>query len=70
VLRVLHEQIVEDELTSEALKKAAVALSLGFIRGQRGEIEDHYTKLDLPLSEEERIRLMSMGINSDDKRSA
>jgi hypothetical protein len=70
VLRTLHEKIGDNALASEALKKAALALSLGFIHGLRPEIEAHYAKLDLPLSEEERIHLAKLGIHSGDEERA
>jgi len=66
VLRGLHDHAGGDPLKSEALKKAGLAISLGFIHGFRPEIEAFYGKLDAPLSEEERVELRSMGILLDD----
>ena len=68
-LRALHERIGDDTLGSEALKKAALALSLGFIHGLRSEIEEHFAKLNLPLSAEESVDLGKMGIHSDEKNA-
>ena len=66
VLRGLHDDAGSDPLKSEALKKAGLAISLGFIHGLRPEIEALYGKLDTPLSGEERAELRSMGIPLDD----
>ena len=49
----------------EALKKAGIALSLGFIRGLRSEIERQFEQLDTPLTDSERARLRSMGIDPE-----
>jgi hypothetical protein len=67
VLRTLHEKVGDDALASEALKKAGLALSLGFIHGLRSEIEEHFSKLDLPLSESERARLAKIDVNPDEE---
>lgn len=52
-LRSLHDQTGGDVLKSEALKKAGLAISLGFMRGLRPEIESFYQKLDSPSPEKE-----------------
>ena len=62
-LRRLHDSSDHDALEVEALKKAALALSLGFIHGLRPEIEEHYTKLNSSLSDAERAQLEKLGIN-------
>jgi hypothetical protein len=49
----------------EALKKAAIALSMAFGRNLRRLVEDHYNALGQPLSDEERQRMLSLGINPD-----
>jgi hypothetical protein len=69
ILRALHEKVGDDAAASEALKKAALALSLGFIHGLRPEIEEHFSKLDLALSAEERVGLAKMGIHPNEKRA-
>jgi hypothetical protein len=66
VLRSLHHQASGDALKSEALKKAGLAVSLGFMRGLRPEIESFYRKLGAPLSEEESAELRKMGLLSDE----
>lgn len=65
-LRSLHDQASGDALKSEALKKAGLAISLGFMRGLRPEIESFYGKLDSPLSDEERAELRKRGVLSDE----
>lgn len=49
----------------EALLKAGIALSLGFIAGMRPDIERQYGLLGQPLTHAERANLESMGINPD-----
>ena len=49
----------------EALKKAGLALIHGFIDGRRGEIERQYQQLGTPLSDSERMRLRTLGIDPD-----
>lgn len=56
VLQRLHDEIGGDPLKSEALKKAGLAISLGFVRGLRPEIEEFYRGLDLPASEGDWIK--------------
>jgi hypothetical protein len=70
VLRALHEKVGDDVLASEALKKAALALSLGFVHGLRSEIEEHFAKLDLPLSAEEKAAVVKLGIPPDEAKKA
>ena len=56
----------DDGTKREALKKAAISLSTSFNRGLRPIIEDQYAKLGTPLTEEEKSRMRSMGIDPDD----
>jgi hypothetical protein len=49
----------------EGLVKAGLALSIAFIDGRRGWIEDTYTHLDDDLSEAQRNHLASLGIDPD-----
>jgi hypothetical protein len=56
------------ELTAnqeEALKKAALALSVSFIHGHRKEIEEMYDHLDEELTPEQKQHLRSLGIIDD-----
>jgi hypothetical protein len=48
----------------EALKKAALALSIAFIHGHRKEIEDIYENLDSTLSPEQQQYLRSSGLKN------
>jgi hypothetical protein len=49
----------------EALQKAGIALSLGFIRGLRPDIDRQFDQLGTPLTGSERARLRSMGIDPE-----
>ena len=49
----------------EALQKAGIALSLGFIRGLRSDIERQFEQLGTPLTDSERARLRSLGIDPE-----
>jgi hypothetical protein len=58
----------KDELTEddkEALKKAALALSVSFIHGHRKEIEEIYNNLDKKLTVEQKQYLRSLGLKND-----
>ncbi len=67
VLRTMHEKVGNDVLASEALKKAALALSVGFIHGLRTEIERFYSDHEHPLSGDDRARLANLDIPHDDE---
>ena len=49
----------------EALQKAGIALSVGFIRGLRSDIDRQFEQLGVPLTDSERARLRSMGIDPE-----
>jgi hypothetical protein len=49
----------------EALKKAGIALILGFTRGLRPEIDRQFQQLGTPLSDSDRARLRSLGIDPE-----
>ena len=70
VLRTLHEKAGGDARATEALRKAGVALSVGFARGLRSEIEQLYAKLDSPLTVDERTHLARMNLPSGEKKDA
>jgi hypothetical protein len=46
----------------EALQKAALALHLTFLKGFRGEVEQQFATLGLPLSGEQQSRLAQLGL--------
>jgi hypothetical protein len=49
----------------EALKKAGIALGLGLIRGLRPDIERQFGRLGTPLTNPEKARLRSIGIDPE-----
>ena len=49
----------------EALRKAALALSVSFIHGHRKEIEEIYNNLDEKLSPEQKQYLRLLGLKND-----
>ncbi len=53
--------LTEDE--KEALKKAALALSVSFTHGYRKQIEEFYRSLDGPLTADQKQNLRSLGID-------
>jgi hypothetical protein len=60
------EQIDRQHLSPsqrEALKKSALALSTAFAHALRHDIERQYATLGQPLTEEERQRMKSLGID-------
>ncbi len=50
----------------EALKKAALSLSVSFIHGHRKEIEDIYDSLGEQLTADQKQYLRSLGINKNE----
>jgi len=51
----------------EALKKAGLALSLCYMHGLRPDIDRHFQQFGTALSESERERLRSAGIDPESK---
>ena len=66
VLESLHERLDADPSGREALKKAALALSVSFIHGLRSEVEKLYATLGKPLPEAAREHLRQLGLEPDD----
>ena len=65
MLETIDRSLEHSSPQREALKKAGVALSLGFIRGLRSDIERQFEQLGTPLTDSERTRLHSMGIDPE-----
>ena len=65
LLEALHKRPDVDQHSREALQKAALALSVAFIHGLRGEVEELYATLDKPLPEAARRHLLRLGVNPD-----
>jgi hypothetical protein len=65
MLRVVHEGLVEESPLREAVRKAGFGLSLAFIGGQRGRIEELAARVGKPLGEEQREELRRMGIEAE-----
>lgn len=65
MLETIDRSLEQTSPQREALKKAGVALSLGFIRGLRSDIERQFEQLGTPLTESERARLRRMGIDPE-----
>jgi hypothetical protein len=69
-LRAVHEKVGDDTFASEAVKKAALAISLGFIHGLRPEIEKHYLALDRPLTKRQRTHIAKLHTRAHEKKKA
>lgn len=52
MLATIDGTLPGDSPLHEALKKAGLALAFSFLNGQRSNIEQLYSQLDLPLDEE------------------
>lgn len=63
MLRTIDEGLPQSSILREALQKAGLALSLGFINGIRVEIEDRYEGIGAPLTEAQLEHLRTMGID-------
>ena len=68
LLSQISNKAESTEDDKEALKKAALALSVSFIHGHRKEIEEIYNNLDEKLSPEQRRYLQSLGINKNERK--
>ena len=64
-LGTIDEQFALSDVQREALTKAALALQRAFIDRKFAVVEEWYTKLDQPLTEDERQHLISLGIEPD-----
>ena len=65
MLQAIDQTLESTTPLREALRKAGLALNLGFIRGLRPEIERHYRQLDKPLTKVERSSLRNMDIDPE-----
>ena len=66
MLRAIDGTLERTSPLREGLKKAGLALSLGFIHGLRPDIERHYQRLGTPLTEKERAHVRSLGIDPEE----
>jgi len=69
-LELLNNRFGDDPDSTEALQKAALALSVAFIHGLRHEVETLYDSLDAPLSDRarEHLRQLRLDQDADDER--
>ena len=65
MLEAINESLPESSPLREGLVKAGLALSVAFIDGRRAWIEETYSRLDDPLSEEQRAQLIKLGIDPE-----
>ena len=65
LLETIDRSLEHSSPQREALKKAALALSLGFLRGLRSDIETQFEQLGTPLTDLQHTRLRSMGIDPE-----
>jgi hypothetical protein len=65
MLETIDRSLEPSSPQREALKKAGIALSLGFIRGLRSDIDRQFEQLGTPLTDSERARLRGMGIDPE-----
>ena len=65
MLEEIDRSLGQSSPVREALQKAGIALSLGFIRGLRSDIDRQFEQLGTPLTDAERARLRSMGIDPE-----
>jgi hypothetical protein len=70
MLETIDGTLESNSPVREALKKAGLALSLCYMHGLRPDIDRHFQQLGTALSESERERLRSVGIDPEsDKHS-
>jgi hypothetical protein len=65
MLETIDRSLERSSPMREALKKAGIALSLGFIRGLRPDIDRQFEQLGTPLTDSERARLRSIGMDPE-----
>ena len=65
LLSQISSKAESTEDDKEALKKAALALSVSFVHGHRKEIEEIYNHLDKKLTPEQKRHLRSWGLKKD-----
>jgi hypothetical protein len=63
MLATIDRSLENSSPLREALQKAGVALSLGFIRGLRPDIDQHFEQLGAELTDSQRAHLRSMSID-------
>ena len=64
-LELMNKQFSDDPDCTEAVQKAALALSITFIHGLRAEVEQLYDSLDTPLPNRAREHLRQLGLDPD-----
>ena len=64
MLRSIASERDPDSAVHEALKKGALALTIGFVRGLQREIERAYESLDAPLDSDQLRQLRQMGVDA------
>ena len=65
MLEAIDQSLSESSPLREGLVKAGLALSIAFIDGRREWIENGYTHLNDPLTEEQRTHLAKLGIDPE-----
>ncbi len=65
ILESVDGKMEGDPAAHEALQKAAIALIVAFNRGLRPEVEGRFQEIERPLTDSERGRLRSFGIEPD-----
>jgi hypothetical protein len=66
LLEAINQSLPESSPLQEGLAKAGLALSIAFVDGRRGWIENVYAHLDDPPTDEQRARLLRLGIDPDE----
>lgn len=69
LLKLIDEKFRLSLLEREALKKAAIALSVAFIHEFRKEVELSYVGLKKGLTQSQKKHLQSMGLYPQDKEN-
>jgi hypothetical protein len=64
-LEQIDRKLPISDMQREALKKAAMVLSMVFARNLRQTLEENYNSLGQPLTEQQRQHLISLGIDPD-----
>jgi hypothetical protein len=65
LLAEVDKSLPEDSPLREGLVKAGLALSIAFIDGRRGWIENTFAHKGEDLTDEQRAHLMGLGIDPD-----
>ena len=67
MLEAIDQSLAVESTLHEALQKAGIALTLGFLQGMRSDIEKQFSELGTELTDSHRAHLRRMDVNPESR---